>query len=290
MRSTKNGKAVVAFKLLSRDTRGRVEARQLLVPEEVSQAERGEETGVSRGGEGMSGYCYTTSGPPVLEKALSPSLLTSSELNTVRLCFLQAPMAIKLAKAEAAQRLEKLLLKERVLQIDSLTEMGEEHPAPIEYVHNRSLDADGDRQGGGRGQGLGGRSAGRAPSGRSSVQAGRGFGGYALRGNDDRKPVDTLDLDQFLAETNKSEMRAMHSGRPQAGGTSAPGRGGIGRSIYQSILQKSSITSSPLPLSSLTTSYCNVLCYLLAAPGTIAPSGLYVPGGSSNNGNWRERR
>ena len=100
-------------------------------------------------------------------------------------------MAIKLAKAEAAQRLEKLLLKERVLQIDPLTEMGEEHPAPIEYLHNRSLDADRERQGGGRGQGSGGRSAGRAPSGRSSVQAGRGFRGYALRGNDDRKPVDT---------------------------------------------------------------------------------------------------
>lgn len=32
------GKAVVAFKLLSRDTRGRVEARQLLVPEEVQCA------------------------------------------------------------------------------------------------------------------------------------------------------------------------------------------------------------------------------------------------------------
>lgn len=161
---------------------------------------------------------------------LNIALLLKVIISTTPL-FLQAPMAIKLAKAEAAQRLEKLLLKERVLQIDSLTEMGEEHPAPIEYVHNRSLDADGDRQGGGRGQGSGGRSAGRAPSGRSSVQAGRGFGGYALRGNDDRKPVDTLDLDQFLAETNKSEMRAMHSGRPQAGGSSsAPGRGGIGRS------------------------------------------------------------
>jgi hypothetical protein len=40
LHSSKNGKAVVAFKLLSRDTRGRVEARQLLVPEEVSQVER----------------------------------------------------------------------------------------------------------------------------------------------------------------------------------------------------------------------------------------------------------
>ena len=195
-------------------------------------------------------------------------------------------MAIKLAKAEAAQRLEKLLLKERVLQIDSLTEMGEEHPAPIEYVHNRSLDADGERQGGGRGQGSGGRSAGRAPSGRSSVQAGRGFGGYALRGNDDRKPVDTLDLDQFLAETNKSEMRAMHSGRPQAGGPSAPGRGGIGRSINRSVSKISTITL----LLPLIVYYCIESCSLFAAPGTIAPSGLYVPGGSSNNGNWRERR
>jgi hypothetical protein len=138
-------------------------------------------------------------------------------------------MAVKLAKAEAALKQEKMLLKERVLQIDSLTEMGEELPAPIEYVHNRSLDPDGDRQGGGRGQGQGGRSSGRVPSGRSSVQAGRGFGGYALRTNEERKPVDTLDLDQFLAETNKSEMRAMHSGRPQAGGQpSGPGRGGVG--------------------------------------------------------------
>lgn len=147
-------------------------------------------------------------------------------------------MAIKLAKAEAALRLEKLILKERVLQIDSLTEMSEDFPAPIEYVHNRSLDSEGDRQGGrgqqGQGQGQGGsvsgggRSGGRSSSGRSSVQAGRGFGGYALRGNDDRKPVDTLDLDQFLAETSKSEMRAMHAGRPQAGGQSSAGRGGSG--------------------------------------------------------------
>ena len=43
--SSKNGKAVVAFKLLSRDPRGRVEARQLLVPEEVNQAERGDNKG-----------------------------------------------------------------------------------------------------------------------------------------------------------------------------------------------------------------------------------------------------
>ena len=61
------------------------------------------------------------------------------------------------------------------------------------------------------------------------MQAGRGFGGYALRTNEERKPVDTLDLDQFLAETNKSEMRAMHSGRPQGGGqTSGQNRGGVG--------------------------------------------------------------
>ena len=50
----------VAFKLLSRDTRGRVETRQLLVPEE-------------------------------------------------------APMAVKLAKAEAAMRLEKQKLKVNLL-------------------------------------------------------------------------------------------------------------------------------------------------------------------------------
>ena len=152
-------------------------------------------------------------------------------------------MAVKLAKAEAALKQEKMLLKERVLQIDSLTEMGEELPAPIEYVHNRSLDPDGDRQGGGRGQGQGGRSSGRVPSGRSSVQAGRGFGGYALRTNEERKPVDTLDLDQFLAETNKSEMRAMHSGRPQAGGQSS-GRGGVGELSCVMLLKRCRVQSS----------------------------------------------
>ena len=122
-------------------------------------------------------------------------------------------MAIKLAKAEAVQRLEKEQLKKRVLQIDSLSELTDDHPSPIEYVYNRSLDdSTGSGRGGGRGSGGGGGGI------RSSQQAGRGFGGYALRNNEERKPVDTLDLDQFLAETNKSEMRAMYSGRPQGGG------------------------------------------------------------------------
>jgi regulator of nonsense transcripts 2 len=72
----KPGKVNVAFKLLSRDTRGRIETRQLLVPED-------------------------------------------------------AAMAIKLAKSEAALKLERQKLKERVLQIESLAEMGEEPQAPI---------------------------------------------------------------------------------------------------------------------------------------------------------------
>ena len=151
-------------------------------------------------------------------------------------------MAIKLAKAEAVQRLEKEQLKKRVLQIDSLSELTDDHPSPIEYVYNRSLD---DNTGGGRGGGRGGGGRGGGGGGgggvRSSQQAGRGFGGYALRNNEERKPVDTLDLDQFLAETNKSEMRAMYSGRPQAGGhygggpslsqQQSGGRGPLGKSV-----------------------------------------------------------
>ncbi len=57
----------IPFKLLGRDTKGRIETRQLLVPEE-------------------------------------------------------APMVVKLLKSEAALRLEKQRLKEKVLQIESLTE------------------------------------------------------------------------------------------------------------------------------------------------------------------------
>ena len=147
-------------------------------------------------------------------------------------------MAIKLAKAEAAQRLERQQLKERALQIDSLSELGEDNPAPIEHVHNRSLDdgGGGGGRGGGRGSGgggggggSGGGGGGGGGGGRASYQSGRGFGGYTLqRNNEERKPVDTLDLDQFLAETNKSEMRAMHSGRPQGGGQSGSQMGGRG--------------------------------------------------------------
>ena len=153
-------------------------------------------------------------------------------------------MAIKLAKAEAASKLEKEQLKKRVLQIDSLSELNDDHPAPIEHVYNRSLDDNtGSGRGGGRGGGSGrGSGGGGSGGGRSSQQAGRGFGGYALRSNEERKPVDTLDLDQFLAETNKSEMRAMHSGRPQAGGQYG---GGPSQSQHQSGGRGSSGESSP---------------------------------------------
>ena len=58
----------MAFKLLGRDSKGRVETRQLLVPEE-------------------------------------------------------APMVTKLLKSEAERRLERQRIKEKVLQIESLSEM-----------------------------------------------------------------------------------------------------------------------------------------------------------------------
>ena len=83
-------------------------------------------------------------------------------------------MAIKLAKAEAAQRLERQQLKERALQIDSLSELGEDNPAPIEHVHNRSLDDGGG--GGGGGRGGGGRGSGGGGGGGSG---GGGSGSYA---------------------------------------------------------------------------------------------------------------
>lgn len=154
-------------------------------------------------------------------------------------------MAVKLAKAEAAQRLEKQRHKERVLQIDSLTEMNDEYVKPIEFVYNRPLDGEGGEGRGGRGTGRGSGGGGRGSNspntstnssntsntnnpnpnphstpntqGRGGGGYGRGYNGYAIRNNEERKPVDTLDLDQFLAETNKSDMRAMYSGRPQIG-------------------------------------------------------------------------
>jgi hypothetical protein len=62
-----------------------------------------------------------------------------------------------------------------------------------------------------------------------------------------------INLDQFLAETSKSEMRAMHAGKPLTG-SQGTGSQGI--------------------------------------PGTITPNGSYMPrgGGTSSSGNWREKR
>lgn len=148
----------IAFKLLSRDNKGRFETRQLMVPKETE-------------------------------------------------------MATKLMKAEEELRLEKQKLKERVLQIDKLTNEQEYEPSDIRYIgHNNREYFDhppppargfNQPQYGGKG---GNYSRGRGPSG--------------VRANETRRPADTLNLDQFLNESNAAELRKLsdkYNNSPQQG-------------------------------------------------------------------------
>lgn len=165
--------ASVAFKLLSRDAKGRVEARQLLVPQ------------------------------------------TST-------------MAVKLQKAEEELKIEKQRLKERVLQIESLVAEAEFEEAnnQQQFFNSRGrserTSSSSSSQGG---DSVGGRSAvpavQQAPpqqpvstSVHSQPQGGGSRGGYGryhrpVKMEETRKPADSLNLDEFLAESSAAEMRRM---------------------------------------------------------------------------------
>mmetsp|Transcript_4127 Transcript_4127/g.5698 ORF Transcript_4127/g.5698 Transcript_4127/m.5698 type:complete len:222 (-) Transcript_4127:109-774(-) len=168
--STSTPASSVAFKLLSRDAKGRVEARQLLVPQ------------------------------------------TST-------------MAVKLQKAEEEMKIEKQRLKERVLQIESLVAEAEfEEANNLQFFNSRGrsdktilLQA---------GESVQGRSApvavqqvppqqqlsiSQSTSSHSQPQARGGYGKYhrPVKIEETRKPADSLNLDEFLAESSAAEMRRM---------------------------------------------------------------------------------
>jgi hypothetical protein len=160
----------VAFKLLSRDTKGRFETRQLLVPE-------------------------------------------------------HNPMAVKLVRAEEEMRQEKRRIKEQILQLESLSEIaefeggGEVSSSGVfglrdSYQKPVSAVSASGRGGGGRGGAYlnpnyltSGRAGGGRYGGLSTFTRGNGAGVKLVRAEETRKPADSLNLDQFLAESSASDLR-----------------------------------------------------------------------------------
>jgi hypothetical protein len=154
------------FSLLSRDNKGRIETKQLLVPKENA-------------------------------------------------------MAQKLAKAEEEARLEKLKIKERTLQLHSLSAGDNDyydetvdptlHTVPYSSeVHGptaSSLSAGKPTSGKG---GAGDRSNIVIPLAPRQYHKGK-HGHNSIRAEETRKAPDTLNLDEFLAETNASEIRSLRT-------------------------------------------------------------------------------
>ena len=168
----------VAFKLLGRDTKGRIETRQLLVPEET-------------------------------------------------------PMVVKLVQSEAAAKLEKQKLKEKVLQMESLQEQelyetdrasgsGGNFSRNSGGVNSGGMNVNVSSGGGGRGYvsnqqggGSGGRSGGGGRGYHQPYGGGGSSTGHSSYYNSNRRHDpsttnpndDSLNLDQFLAETTAAEIR-----------------------------------------------------------------------------------
>ena len=180
------GPTTMKFSLLSRDNKGRLEARQLLVPKENR-------------------------------------------------------MAVKLAKAEEEARLEKLKIKERTLALNSmnadhdydLADLG--HHEPMTFLPSTTgsssaklsqstggtgvKQADGNAASnaasstaGNAGTSLSAKNIAKSfPDRRGGGGRGGGSGKYGVRAEETRKAADTLNLDEFLAESSAAEMRRIGS-------------------------------------------------------------------------------
>lgn len=152
----------VVFKMLSRDTKGRVETRQVLLP----------------------------------------------ETNAI---------VAKLQRSEEQLRLEKQLIKEKILQLESMqseddvSDEAEVYGAGTPYI---GPDSSRNSMNPGRGKGRGRGQEGAQTMSASSSSAGLlRSGQYARRGDEHggKKVIDTLNLDEFLAESAASEIRRMQS-------------------------------------------------------------------------------
>eukprot|EP01038_Epipyxis_sp_PR26KG_P009687 gene9687-13040_t len=155
----------LAFKLLSRDSKGRVETRQLIVSEENQ-------------------------------------------------------MAIRLMKAEEAQRIAKQQLKERVLHLESLT--AENEVDGLDPSTNQQYFGQRDTYTAPPPPAISANTMNQNPrvfnrnnNQNNGIQVNtniyRNRGGR--RGDDMRKPADSLNLDEFLAESSAAEMRKLTSNR-----------------------------------------------------------------------------
>eukprot|EP00595_Chromulina_sp_UTEXLB2642_P002599 CAMPEP_0196766340 /NCGR_PEP_ID=MMETSP1095-20130614/23090_1 /TAXON_ID=96789 ORGANISM="Chromulina nebulosa, Strain UTEXLB2642" /NCGR_SAMPLE_ID=MMETSP1095 /ASSEMBLY_ACC=CAM_ASM_000446 /LENGTH=334 /DNA_ID=CAMNT_0042127891 /DNA_START=1084 /DNA_END=2088 /DNA_ORIENTATION=+ len=147
-----SGNNGVVFKLLARDTKGRIETRQLCVPDDNN-------------------------------------------------------LVVKLQKSEEINRLEKQRIKEKVLLLESMNDEISFEDGGEEGGNLTSSSTRG--RGGGRGRG--GRSQPNIESDNSTgIQSSSVRMNYYRRQNiDDKKPIDTLNLDEFLAETKASDIRKL---------------------------------------------------------------------------------
>eukprot|EP00601_Ochromonadales_sp_CCMP2298_P029516 CAMPEP_0173333230 /NCGR_PEP_ID=MMETSP1144-20121109/4763_1 /TAXON_ID=483371 /ORGANISM="non described non described, Strain CCMP2298" /LENGTH=1288 /DNA_ID=CAMNT_0014278143 /DNA_START=84 /DNA_END=3950 /DNA_ORIENTATION=+ len=158
----------ITFKLLSRDSKGRFETRQLQLPEDSS-------------------------------------------------------MALKLAKAEEQQRAEKQYLKERVLQLEQLAAETELGGVEAEHARQNAVAARGSARGGRSTQpqtrplpaGAPQPAAGSTAGGSSYSQSWRNTSYSSTKPvrTDERKAPESNSLNDFLAETNASELRKVSGKR-----------------------------------------------------------------------------
>eukprot|EP01035_Chromulina_nebulosa_P017897 gene17897-23514_t len=148
-----SGKNGVVFKLLARDTKGRIETRQLCVPDDNN-------------------------------------------------------LVVKLQKSEEINRLEKQRIKEKVLLLESMNdelsfEDGGEEGGNVSSSSTRG-------RAGGRGRGTRPQPIIEPDSNSTGIQSSSARMSYYRRQNiDDKKPIDTLNLDEFLAETKASDIRKL---------------------------------------------------------------------------------
>jgi hypothetical protein len=154
------------FSLLSRDNKGRIETKQLLVPKENA-------------------------------------------------------MAQKLAKAEEEARLEKLKIKERTLQLHSLSTGDNDyydesvdptlHTIPYSSeIHGSAASSLSSAKPSSNKGAAGDRSNIVIPLAPRQYHKGK-HGHNSIRAEETRRAPDTLNLDEFLAETNASEMRSLRT-------------------------------------------------------------------------------
>jgi hypothetical protein len=170
------GAGGVVFKMLSRDMKGRVETRQVLLPESNA-------------------------------------------------------IVAKLQRSEEQQRLEKQLIKEKILQLESMQteDDGSYAYEEGEHVYGSGTPYVGPEQtrsaisvASGRGRGRGGRGGGGGSDASPHTASSAGLlrsGQYARRGDEHggKKVLDTLNLDEFLAESSASEIRRIQSNLANSG-------------------------------------------------------------------------